>query len=312
MSTPTTAGLQTIPAPQPQPVQTAYGLSLLNLLPEYGRDSYFAAAGVQAPTNDPAQPVKTWVATEDANGSPIAEATPFVTFNYWIPNGNNAPTWGSFTITGAAALAVNIPGLATYPPYQIAPTPATQSGDLVSPDTIPPDLLSTMAQALALAENWGMTPAQAAAAVADTYDSQFAPYSIDYNGETRQYLTIDWNGILVNVGQMLQTMYAAGVGAPGSWNLNGSVPGTNPTWESAQPGTAPTPNAQILPVPQRALLSNEVFIETLMAVEVGRTDLAQPTGGTGGGLTSAQAQQLASALDGVNTLLALFGKPPAS
>ena len=76
---------------------------------------------------------------------------------------------------------------------------------------------------------------------------------------------------------------------------------------------APTPNATILPVPQRALLANEVFVETLMAVEVGRTDLSQPAGGTGGGtgggLTSAQAQQLTAALAGVNTLLATFGKP---
>jgi hypothetical protein len=309
MSTATTAGLQTIPAPQPQPIQAAYGLSLLNLLPEYDRDGYFAAAGVQAATNDPTQPVKTWVATEDASGNLITATTPAVTFSYWIPNGNSAPTWGSFTITGAEALAANIPGLQTFPAYVIAGTPATQGGDVgAQPDSIPANLLSTMDQALALAESWEMTPAQAAAAVADTYDQQFAPFTINYNGETRQYLTVNWNGTLINVGEQLQAMYAAGVGAPGSWLLSGA----EPVWESAYPSAAPTPNAAITPVPQRALLSNEVFLETLMAVEVGRTDLSQPASGTGGGLTSAQAQQLTAALAGVNTLLAFFGKPPAS
>jgi hypothetical protein len=290
---------------------------LLNLLPEYDRDGYLAAAGVQPPTNDPTQPVKTWVATEDASGNSITPTTPAVTFNYWVPNGNNAPTWGSFTVTGAQALAPNIPGLATYPAYVPAPTPATQGGDLTNPISIQAGDLSTEAQALALAESWGMTAAEAAAAVADTYDIQFAPFTINYNGDTRQYLTISWNGILVNVGEMLQNMYAAGVGAPGSWNLETGVPGqTNPVWVSTQPAVAPTPNATILPVPQRALLANEVFVETLMAVEVGRTDLSQSAGGTGGGtgggLTSAQAQQLTAALAGVNTLLATFGKPAVS
>ncbi|HEY1759697.1 MAG TPA: hypothetical protein VGG72_30265 [Bryobacteraceae bacterium] len=314
---PTQPGLQTVPTPQPQPSGPDYGLTALDLLPTYDRAGYLAAAGTQAPAYDPTQPTKSWAATVDQNGNPIAANTASVTFNYWVPAGNNPPSWGSFTITGAEALAFNIPGFPSYPAYVIAPTPATQGGDIQAPNPIPADQLSTMTQAVALAESWGMTAAQASACIADTYSAQFAPYSIDYNGETRLWLTIDWNGTFINVGQQLEIMYAAGVGAPGAWIVSGApyvANSSEPVWVSTQPSAAPPLSSAIIPVPQRALLPGEQFIATLMAVEVENTLApgAPTTGGGGGGLTSAQAAQLTAVEDGINVLLGVFAKPPAA
>jgi hypothetical protein len=304
--------LQTIPAAQPQPTGSDYGLTALDLLPTYDRAGYLAAAGSQAPTYDPTQPTKSWAATADQNGNPITADTVSVTFNYWVPAGDNPPSWGSFMIAGAESLAFNIPGRETYPAYVIAPTPATQGGDIQAPNPIPADQLSTMAQAQSLAASWGLVDP----VIADTYDAQFAPYSIDYNGETRLWLTIDWNGTLINAGEMLEQMYAAGVGAPGSWVVSGAAytgNGSDPVWVSTYPTADPPLNAALIPVPQRALLPGEQFVATLMAVEIENT-LAPgaPTTGGAGGLTTAQAAQLTAIEDGVNTLLGVFAKPPAT
>ena len=304
--------LQTVPTAQPQPTGSDYGLTALDLLPTYDRAGYLAATGSQAASYDPTQPTKSWAATVDQDGNPITDGTPSVTFNYWVPAGNNPPAWGSFTIAGSEALAFNIPGLEVYPAYVIAPTPATQGGDIQAPNTIPADQLSTLAQAQALAAAWGL----ADPVIADTYDTEFSPFSINYNGETRLWLTIDWNGTLINVGEVLVLMYAAGVGAPGAWVVSGAAyvaNGSEPLWVSTYPTTDPPLNAAMIPVPQRALLPGEIFVATLMAVEIENT-LAPgaPTTGGSGGLTAPQAAQLTAIEDGINTLLGVFAKPPAT
>jgi hypothetical protein len=270
-------GVQTIPTAQPQPKMSFYGTSALNLLPRYNRAGYLHVAGFQPPSYDPAKLTKSWAATEDEAGNPITKSTKEVTFHFWSPQGNNAPKWETLTITGEEALSFNIPGLKPYPAYVIAKTPAYQAGTL---NPIPPDQLSTIEQAFALAASWGMTPAQASAAIADTYDQQFPSNPIVYNGETRHWLTISWPDpmsnigvILINVGEELALMYAAGVGAPGSWIVSGPqyvANSDNPLWVSTQPTEAPPINA-IVPVPQRALRTGEKFIEMLMGVEIENT-----------------------------------------
>ena len=267
-------GLQTIPKAQPQPKTSFYGNSSLDLLPRYNRAGYLHAAGFQCPSYDPAKLTKAWAATEDEDGNPITKSTKEVTFHDWWPQGNNLPAWEVLTLTGEEAISFNIPGLKPYPVYVIAPTQAFQAG---TNDPIQPVQLSTMEQAFALAASWGMTSAQAAAAIADTYDQQFPSNPIVYNGETRRWLTIAWPDpmsntgiILINVGEQLQLMYAAGVGAPGSWVTSGPAyvaNSDNPLWVSTQP-TEPPPINAIVPVPQRALLPGEKFVEMLMGVEI--------------------------------------------
>lgn len=311
--------LSTTPSPQPQPTTADYGLAALNLYTLYTRASYALAAGAQAPDYDPTQPTKDWIATVDPQGNPITPTTPSVVFGYYLQVGNTMPVWVNFILTGLQALTPNIPGIETFQPYVIAPTPATQGGDIQAANQIQPNQLSTMAQALALAESWGMTPAQAVACIADTYNEQLSPYFIQYNGETRLWLTINWNGTFINVGEQIQIMYAAGVGAPGSWATSGAAYAANdsePVWVSTQPTQAPAVNAAG-PVPQRQLntlgATNETFSVTLMAVEILNGNVMPPAPAQStGGMSALQAAQLSACVAGINTLLAVFSKPPVS
>ena len=296
--------LVTVATPQPQPAVATYNTSALTTYPQYTRSSYIAVTGRQAPNYDGTMPTKLWSATD---------ATAFG----WYPPASE--TFTTFTMTAAQAAAVNIPGVQTFPPYTIAPTTATQVGPLLAqPNAIPAGSLATMAQGIAMAEAWGMSPPAAAVAVSDTYNTQFAPFSISYNGDSRQWLTINWNGLLINVGEMLQSEYANGVGAPGSWtNTVNPAPGTNPVWVSV-PAVNPPVNPSG-PVPMRQLNSdgatNEAWVATLGGLEIANTAVpsaaSNPTGSGTGGLTPLQAQQLQQALDGINTLLSTFGKPAA-
>lgn len=288
MSTPSVPALQSIPAPLPQPIMSAYGLAELNLLPQYTADQVLAATGIFSPNSyDPSQPTKTWIATEDLEGNPITAATPAETFGYWKAVPGSLPVWTEFTLTGPKLIAFNIPGQPNYPPYVIAPTPATIGGaplpsGATQQDGFNPQLLSTQAQALALAQQFGMTPAQAATTISNTvYDTMYAPFTFQANGETRQPWYIMWPqatgpAIAINVGNYLWLMNVQGAGYPGTFgNLTGGV-GTPTYTFSTTP--APTPNPNNAPVPQRQLLPNESFtLGPFGDAQVSRNDLPPGT-----------------------------------
>ena len=287
MSTPSVPALQSIPAPLPQPIMSAYGLAELNLLPQYTADQVLAATGNYSPNSyDPTQPTKTWIASIDQSGNPITAATPTVTFTYWKAVPGSLPVLTSFSLTGPQALAFNIPGQPNYPQYTIAPTPATIGGAPLppgaqGPDGFNPGLLSTYAQALAMAEAMGMTPAQATAAVVNNYDTMYAPFTFVANGETRQPWVILWPqasgpAVPINVGVQMQLNAQNGVGYPGVWgNLTGGI-GTPTFTFSTAPAPAPNPNSYA--VPQRQLLSNESFtLGPFGDAQVSRNDLPPGT-----------------------------------
>ena len=287
MSTPSVPALQTVPAPLPQPIMSAYGLAELNLLPQYTADQVLAATGSYSPNSyDPTQLTKTWIASIDQSGNPITAATPTVTFTYWKAVPGSLPVLTSFSLTGPQALAFNIPGQPNYPQYTIAPTPATIGGAPLppgaqGPDGFNPGLLSTYAQALAMAEAMGMTPAQATAAVVNNYDTMYAPFTFVANGETRQPWVIMWPqasgaSVPINVGIQMQLNAQNGVGYPGVWgNLTGGVGTPTFTFSNAP---APAPNPNFAPVPQRQLLPNESFtLGPFGDAQVSRNDLPPGT-----------------------------------
>ena len=277
--------IQTVPAAIPQPAQKYYGLDQLHMLPVYSREQ-FEAAGYNVPTNDPTRPVQTFAMTVDQSGNPITEGTPVVTISCWSGPANAFPRKTTYTLTGKQCLTPNPPGLRVFPAYVIAPTPATQTGPgplSKRPNSIPPGELALMQQGLDIAVSWGMTEAQAKVAVQDRYNAQMAPFAINYNGDPRQWLTIAWDPtntgspLYINVGEFLQVMYAAGVGAPGYWaGILGQNPGpgTSPVWVSTQPANAPAPSPSILPPPMRDLFPNEEFsVGPLGSTQIQRTDM---------------------------------------
>jgi hypothetical protein len=296
--------LVTTAQPPAQPAVADYSTSALQTYPLYSRASYQAATGLQPPNYDPTQPTKAWAATD---------AT---TFGWYPPQGLEIPAWTPFTLTAAQAAAVNIPGIQTFPAYVIAPTAATWTGGGFQALPVDPGLLSTQAQAIPLAASWGLPASSVSQQTVE--DGQ----TFTANGETRAVWVIAFGTVPpleVNVGMMLQGEYAAGVGAPGSWTgITAPIAGgTNPVWVSTQPASAPAANAAG-PIPMRQLntdgATGESFVATLMAVEIVDSNVpsaATQASGSGGGLTPAQAAQLQQAVDGINTLLATFGKPAA-
>jgi hypothetical protein len=291
--------------PPPGPALGAYPLSDLNL---------FQANAPFVPFTpyDGTKPTKLWI--DPAAVAAVAAGDPAQVMSYGAYNPATGE-WETFTYTAAAAAATNVPGPQTTPPSPMFMpyTPQATLATWVSTVgfniiAVQPGDLSTMPQALALAQSWGMTAAQAQAACVVVTSMDNATFTS--NGETRQVIVINWNGLQVNVGQELLLQYANGIGAGGSWVGINTTQGQQPTWQGVGPYTYPVPNSAG-PIPQ---------IQAPAGYTIAATGLGQyavvptsvPATGGGGGLTPAQAIIQQQTLDGVNTLLAMFGKPPAS
>lgn len=113
-----------LPVVPPQPDREAYGFAELALFQTYTRETYRAAFGVQAPPWNPARPSKYWFdSTADASAAANVAA-------YKIFAVDSTGIWAirQLVLPAAEAVAINLPGLVTYPPYVIAPTDATRAG----------------------------------------------------------------------------------------------------------------------------------------------------------------------------------------
>ena len=281
--------------------------SVLAAMPSPGTDAPLSALDIfpvqpftGAPYNAKA-PSQSWL-------DPTATAGVLKTYGYYdLMSGT--PVWTLFQADGTA---LNIPGpqgQPMYPAYSPAATPATWVSGTGGVTPANPAELSTMAQAVEIALAWGLTPA---AIALDTGDPRgvFTP-----NGETRLPLWIAYGtvpGLGVDVGSALVAMNQYGVGAPITWNLP-SGPEQQPT--AVPVGTPPfnyPPGNPAGPVPQTGLPAGYTFVETFGAWSIMPTASVPTPAAASGGLTPAQATQLQQTLDGVNTLLAAFGKPAAS
>jgi hypothetical protein len=292
--------------PPPPPLAAVYPLSALDLFPPN-------APFVLWTPYDTTQPSKLWV--DPAAVAAVAAGNPSQVFTYGAYS-TVTGQWATFTLTAAQAASLNVPGplgQLMYEPYTIPPTPAQLVGGGFQTIPLQPQLLSTPAQVQLIGGLLGLSASVIAAAIASPVtliDSQ----TVVLNGETRNVYVLPWPGAPggINVGEAVQQMNSNGIGAPGSFNL--SVTTGTPPWELT-PGTVlsyPAGNAAG-PIPMQQTIPSGWAIQS--AGLGGGFALFQVTAAppaSSGGLTTAQDARLTACLDGVNTLLALFGKPPAS
>lgn len=204
-----------------------------------------------APTFDSTLPPKDWL---DPN--PVPDASGNVAYQI-------APqSWGKTTpdtlMMGAnTARTLNLPGLRIYPPAPAPePTGATFFGS-----TLTPDELSLQADAVALAEAWGLR----AQSVVDG-GVGVINYPAD---EPRRVWTILWVDPATKklmplcVAMKLAQQYANGVGAPGSWDTTGTK-APEPLWVPGEE-TASTPTLPFLPPPLK-LPDGTTFVWSMFGV----------------------------------------------
>jgi len=202
--------MATNPVSQPvipaQPSTEFYGVQELALFQAYSRDSYLAAFGVQAAAYDPTRRRKSWF------DSTVDVSDPGNVAVYHIAgqdqNGNGILK--QIVMPAQEAATVNLPGTIQYPPYVVAPTLATRNGNPLNPN-----YLSLQSDAQALMTQLGGSNLQ-------QEDLPFFPASYPSDEPRRPWYFL-MQGQPVNVGMLLLTRNAQGVGSPGHWDVS-SIP----------------------------------------------------------------------------------------
>ena len=168
------------------------------------------------------------------------------------------------------AATVNLPGAVLFPAYVVLPTNATRGGSVINPIylSMEPDAqaLMTALGGTGLSDE-GATP---------VFPVVYPP------DEPRRLWDFSFKGAGVNVGALILSRCANGVGAPGQWDTSGSEPIWVPA-PAAPNGLDDTRPPR--PMPVRALLPNEKIQVSLMGVGVVRTDLQQQTNEQAGQFT---------------------------
>jgi hypothetical protein len=301
-----------IPTSRPQPATAHYPVSptLENLTAVGGRAGYLTLTGEQAPDCRKDLPLKVHfrsdIAEAIANGTMDPNALVQETVLGQMPDGT--PFFATVTMTASEAANVNLPGLRTYPAYQIAATLAQvgTSGQMYDPAD-----LSTAAQgALMLAE---LNPLYNGKL--ELVDASEPPPNSVWNGETRRRweLVCHDPDVCLVVGRMMVLENAEGIGAPGHWTV--ADPSEQAVWNYDKPFDG-SGKSDCRSLPLRAQLPNEsgptfgasVFDPPIMT----RTDLippGAPAATSGGGLTGAQDAEVSRIEAKLDRLLKQFGTP---
>lgn len=269
-----------------QPNAQFYGFSALQIFTEYTRDSYLAQFGVQAPAWNRTRGKKTWFDSSATNDRsyPIAPTDP------------GATSLPLQSFTAADASTVNLPGLPTFQPYVVAPSGAFLQG---TPTHLAnANILSTMAQATALAAELGVSTNQIMEELAGA-----VIYPAD---DPRRVLVIAWgtDSHHVSVGDLLVQKNAKGLGYPGHWDLSGADPVF--VFDSLDDGISTGANTlPLVPVPLRPLMPNEQIKPAGLVSMVYRTDKQPATPSTGtGGFTDEDRATIGHMQDTLNTIVA--------
>ena len=262
MSTPVSSPV--VPA---QPNLLAYGVQDLALFVSFTRDTYLSAFGVQAPAWDPTRLRKNWFDTTADTSDPANVAV------YSIAGTDQNGNWTikQMVIQTGEAATVNLPGAITYPVYTVAPTGATRGGSFINPN-----YLSMQSDAETLMNLLGGT---------GMFDEGLSStFPVLYPApEPRRLWDFLFNGQIINVGDLLMSENAGGIGSPGHWDTSSG----QPLWVPDPPaptGLEDTRPARDMPV--RNLLPNEKFQVGLMGVSVIRTDLQQQADASAGQFTA--------------------------
>lgn len=289
----------------------------LELFQTFDRASYKANYGKPAPVVDLTKMIKTWEDDSLAGQDP----NKLVTYMYYKTDMSDpdvktagAPVPASFQMTVAEAMAVNLMGKEDikYLPYVPAPTDAFIQSPFGVKGSVSPFYLSTQAQADALAK---LIPGATVGQPANTPGGFNMVYPSD---ENRRRFEITTPAGLYNVGQLVQMQNAIngnGLGgvdadgnpAPGHWSASSLAAGRY-VWVNDQvPDGNDGKSHPAWPVPQRKLRANEAFIpiSTVLGTvwTIGPIAQAPVIPSASGGLTAAQAQQLAETHDAVMMLL---------
>lgn len=236
---------------------------------------------MQAPAWNPAYPIKDWF---DPDARPGTERT------YQVWNGSPvSPALVALTIPGEEAATVNLPGVPTFEKYVPEPTLATKqvhfAGVAFTPTPVDPRTLSSRAFADRLA-------AIAGAAVVDptAVSNQFLIFT--WADEARRPYVLMPHGVQgdptaagQNVGQLLASMSAAGLGSPGHWDgaqlQKGILAWVAETAKSGLDVTARVPEPMLL-LPGERLVSVQLGIVFTAAVLAAGESLPGVGGGTAG------------------------------
>jgi len=243
-----------LPAVPPQPSTQFYGIQDLALFKSYSRDSYRAAFGVDAPAYDPARLRKNWFDSSVDISGPQNVAV----YRILAQDDNGNGILRQTVMPALEAATVNLPGTIQYPPYIVAPTLATRGGSSLNAI-----YFSLESEAQALMRELG----------GDQLRQEDLPsFPASYpSGELRRPWYFLFQGQPVNVGALLLSRNAQGVGAPGHWDV--STP--QPVWIPGPAGpTGADDTRPLREMPVRNLLPNEQLHAGLMGIlGVVRTDL---------------------------------------
>ena len=250
-----------------QPSTEFYNIQDLALFKAYSRDSYRAAFGVEAPAYDPARVLKSWFdSTVD-----VSDPGNVAVYRVVAQDQNGNGILQQMVMPAQEAATVNLSGAIQYAAYVVAPTLATRGGSVMNPIYLS---LQSDAQAL-------MTELGGANLQQEDLPSFPATYPSD---ELRRPWYFLVQGQSVNVGALLLTRNAKGVGAPGHWDVSSP----QPVWVPDPP--APTGEDDARPpraMPVRDLLPNEQLYTGMMGIlGVVRTDLQKTADEASGQFTA--------------------------
>jgi hypothetical protein len=254
------------PVTPAQPNLLAYGVQELSLFTSFTRANYLATFGVQAPAWDPTRLSKFWF------DSTVDSSDPANVVVYNVVGTDQSGNWTikQMVIQTSEAATVNLPGLITYPAYAVAPTAATRGGSFINPN-----YLSLQSDADALTNQFG------GSGLFD--EGQSSTFPVLYPAsEPRRLWDFLFNGLIINVGDLLLARNTLGIGSPGHWDTSSGQPMWVPD-PSPPAGLDDTRPPRDMPV--RNLLPNEKFQVGLMGVSIVRTDLQQQADQSAGQFT---------------------------
>ncbi len=233
-----------------------YNILDLALFKAYSRDSYRATFGVEAAAYDPTRVRKSWFdSTVD-----VSDPSNVAVYRVVAQDQNGNGILRQMVMPAQEAATINLPGAIRYPPYVVTPTLATRGGS-----TLNAIYLSLESDAQELMTQLGGTGLQ---------QEELPSYPASYpSDEPRRQWYFLAQGQPVNVGALLFTRNAQGVGAPGHWDVSSP----QPVWVPDLP--APTGEDDTRPprsMPVRDLLPNEQLYTGMMGIlGVVRTDLKE-------------------------------------
>jgi hypothetical protein len=242
------------------PDEAYYPIERLYLFDRHTRATWEQTFGEPAPPWDQARRIKRWADTTALEG--VADpANELIEYNYFDLASRS---FKKLVLTRQEAALPNLPGRYVYPKYVVEPTPAVVTGPPpLAPQPLRADLLSKKAEAEALAAELG------ADEVVESQGLVSGPFQIVWNGETRRQYLVRIGAEFYNVGLLLKSKYAGGVGAPGKWE---KTPG-GPTWISFAQDTGEQDVRPEIPIPCRLLDPREALHVTPFGVLVYRRDI---------------------------------------